>query len=51
MTNLVKNLKMWICEICKDNFQAVEPYRAATGERVCKSCQWDVLYSLDQEQN
>jgi hypothetical protein len=36
--NLVKNLKLWLCEDCGFDFQAVEPFRAATGENVCLEC-------------
>lgn len=48
MKNLVANLKNWICDICEEDFQAIEPYRSVDGEKVCKSCQWESLYELDQ---
>lgn len=48
MSKLVKNLKVFVCDICEEDFQAIEPYRSVDGERVCKSCQWESIYELDK---
>jgi hypothetical protein len=38
MSNLINNLKLWLCTDCDFEFQSVEPFRSATGEQVCLAC-------------
>jgi hypothetical protein len=38
MSNLIENLKIWLCEDCGYEFQSTEPFRSATGARVCLEC-------------
>lgn len=38
MSNLINNLKLWLCQDCGYDFQAVEPFKSATGEAVCLAC-------------
>jgi len=38
MSNLISDLKLWLCQDCDFEFQSVEPYRSATGASVCLAC-------------